>query len=95
MTDMKTTITGASDDLIEVDGAITSEFYATAPDGKDNVLCFSDGTTLAVRYDEDGIWRVELLVKGACEFSIVKGDVDADTFDVATLTGVLQWCRLN
>ena len=52
-------IRGHSDDLIVVEGAITEEFAAW--DSGDNVvtryLLASDGSALAVRYTEEGIWR--------------------------------------
>lgn len=90
---MQTTITGASDDLIELDGQIREELN---PRGDEpSLLAFSDGTLLEIEYDKDGIWRVRQLAKGACEFSLKPGSVADDTFDVATLTGELRWCVLG
>ncbi len=48
---------GASDDLIEVEGAIREEFTANR-DGEANLLAFSDGTLLEVTYTDAGIWRI-------------------------------------
>lgn len=86
----ETTITGASDDLIELDGAVREEFSGGGVDG--DILAFSDGTLLEVIYDEDGIWRVKRLAGGSCKFEMVQtGDVAADTFDIAKLTGDIAW----
>lgn len=81
------TITGYSDDNIEIDGAIREEigFY---PESENNacILAVSDGTVLKVVYDSYGIWRVTRLIEGAATMTKVEGDVDKDTFDVVTLT---------
>lgn len=86
----QTMITGASDDLIELEGQITMEFPHDVEDPA--ILTFSDGTMLEVNYDDDGIWRVKRLASGTCEFSLKQGVVADDTFDEATLTGDLKWC---
>jgi hypothetical protein len=58
---MKTKIYGASDDLIEIEGAISEEL-----DCYDEKLKFkfSDGTEFTSVYDHDGMWRFKDLVKG-------------------------------
>lgn len=86
---MKVIITGASDDLIEVDGDIVEEFGASTKGT--NLLAVSDGTLLRITYDNDGIWRIGRLVTGSAEFVKVEGDVPADTFDKVTLTGDIKW----
>jgi len=48
-----TMVTGASDDLIEIEGELYEEFNSF--DCKDGVMALSDGTLLKVDYDEDGI----------------------------------------
>jgi hypothetical protein len=53
-------IHGHSDDLIEVEGSITEEFY---PGGKPSYLSFSDGTVLEVVYVK-GVWRINRLAAG-------------------------------
>ncbi len=65
-----TKIYGASDDLIEFEGDVAGEvgFYGTDDeDSKGVLLIFSDGTLLTVKYNtnDDGIWKVSLLVKGS------------------------------
>lgn len=57
---------GASDDLLEIEGAIDEEFGVYGTD-EDNpaYLTFSDGTAVSCVYDSDGIWRMRLLSKGS------------------------------
>lgn len=54
------TVYGSSDDLIEVEGCIREEFpIARSYDGENgNLLAFSNGVVLRIRYEEDGIWRI-------------------------------------
>lgn len=89
----KTTITGASDDLIELDGQITEEM--NPPGEEPSLLAFSDGTLLRIVYDDDGIWRITRLMEGTCSFSLVPGSVENDTNDIATLDGDLRWCAIG
>lgn len=91
---MKTiTITGASDDLIEVDGDIEEEFNPPFDD-RDVYLAVSDGTLLRVKYDEDGIWRIAKIIGGSADFEKVEGDAEADTFDKVTMTGDIRWVAM-
>lgn len=57
-----TKIYGASDDLIEIEGEITDEI------GCYNNTCqsitVSDGTRARIHYDDEGQWRIEVLVSG-------------------------------
>ena len=94
MSEFVTTITGASDDLIEIDGQLSEElnFYTGGDDDEAGVLAFSDGTLLEVRYDMDGIWRFDRLASGTCEFTLKPGDVVDDVNDHVTLKGNLTWC---
>jgi len=80
-------ITGASDDLIEIDGDLSEEFnwYVTEDDDR-RFLAVSDGTLLAVQYDGDGLWRFVVLVTGAAQYQHEPGSVADDTNDVVTLT---------
>lgn len=86
------TVYGASDDLIEVEGAITEEF--NPPYGSDddaiNYLGFSDGTVLAVVYDADGCWRITPRVIGPhTKYEVVQAtNADKDYSDRATLTNL-------
>lgn len=92
---MSVTVTGHSDDLIEIDGDIREEWgvYGDVPSRH---MAFSDGTVLRIHYDDDGLWRVTMVVAGAAEFRHDPGDVTADRNDVATLTGVdIRWVLLG
>lgn len=94
---MKVTVTGASDDLIEVEGDIREEFnVGYRDDDQWRYLAFSDGTLLRVEYDKDGIWRVRRVMKGSATYSLVDGDVESDANDVATLEGDnLRWALMG
>lgn len=88
---MKISITGASDDLVEVEGDIREEF-SWSPDGDgETLMAVSDGTVLRVEYDKNGIWRFTRIATGTATYSKVEGDVEKDTFDVVTLEGDIKW----
>lgn len=82
-------IYGASDDLIEIEGAIEEEFNSY--ECKDGLLAISDGTLLRVDYDEDGIWRFTPLYKGSSFVSHTTGSIKDDTSDEIILDGVINW----
>lgn len=87
---MKINITGASDDLVEIDGDIVEEFSFCS--GEKGLLAFSDGTLLQIWYDnDDGLWRINRLVDGDSIYSKIEGDVQTDTSDVAQLIGEIKW----
>ena len=89
-------VTGASDDLIEITGDINEEFSAPkCADDKGAILGFSDGTLLRIRYDEDGIWRIDLVMSGRAKYTKQSGSVEKDTFDSVTLTGDVKWVLLG
>ena len=93
---MAITIYGASDDLIEIEGDIREEFYWIPDDDETRLLAFSDGTLLRVAYDSDGIWRLNKVASGTAQFSKVEGDVEKDTPDSVTLSGVeIKWVVLG
>lgn len=89
------TVYGASDDLIEVDGAIREEWSWYKDEAQEAFLAFSDGTVLAICYgaNDEGFWRIRRVAIGSAEYALVEGkDVDDDYSDKATLTGEFQWC---
>jgi hypothetical protein len=90
----KITITGASDDLIEISGDLSEEFGCYDPNEGMAIAC-SDGTLLAVTYDMNGIWRFARLASGTATFSKTDGDADKDTFDTVTLEGDIKWVVLT
>lgn len=92
MTDSQITVYGASDDLIEVEGAISEEFNAYSPDDDGDLLAFSDGTVLRIRYEDDGMWRIGPLAAGTAELDLQYGrNPDDDYSDRVTLIGDIQW----
>lgn len=86
----KTLITGASDDLIELDGELYEEFDAY--NCENGIMAFSDGTLLNVKYDKNGIWRFAVIVKGNLYERKEEGCVNDDTNDVVTFNQGLKWC---
>lgn len=85
-----TIVTGASDDLIELRGDLYEEFNSY--DCHNGVIAFSDGTLLNVRYDEDGIWRFNLIYKGNLFIRIEQGSVEEDINDIVYFDEGLKWC---
>jgi hypothetical protein len=83
-------ITGASDDLIEIDGQIREEFtYSDNDDG--DLIAVSDGTVLRIKFD--GVWRITLVKRGTARVDIVQADEDDEGTDTATLDliGSFAW----
>lgn len=55
------TIYGSSDDLIEIEGDVTEEFYAK--ESEPNYLGFSNGVLARIEYNDDGEWAIRVLHK--------------------------------
>jgi hypothetical protein len=86
------TITGGSDDLIEVAGDLNEEFgYANRAEG--DLLAFSDGTILRIFFSRGGVWRINPVHPGTAALAIVAApEDDEDNYaDVAMLTGDIAW----
>lgn len=86
------TITGHSDDLVEVDGDIREEF--TARD--DGHVTLSDGTVLAYAYTYTGVWRFEVERAGSATVEIQRcsGNEDAKVYtDKVTVSSPIEWVR--
>ena len=90
---MKTiTVYGASDDLIEIDGAIKEEFGWYDSGSKPAYLAFSDGTVLSVIYTDDGMWRINRVATGTALYSKTEAtDGDTDYSDRVSLQGDIAW----
>lgn len=89
-------ITGASDDLIEIDGDISEEFNWYPKNSEDRrFIGISDGTVLSVWYDQDGLWRFQRSSVGRATFTKIEGSVHDDTNDTVSLTtddnSLLMW----
>lgn len=85
-------ITGASDDLIEVDGDIREEFtYNNDEDG--DLLAFSDGTVLRIQFSDWGVWRITTVARGSASLAIDQQpeDQEEEGTDKATLDGDIRW----
>jgi hypothetical protein len=85
---MSITVSGASDDIIEIGGDITEEFYYTGdrPNAGD-LLAFSDGTILRIKFDNDrGGWRITPVARGTSESVIEQApETEEDATDRATI----------
>lgn len=81
------TVYGASDDLIELDGAISEEFPFLDRDDRGDLVAFSDGTILRVAFSASGVWRITPVVEGVGTLTIVQApEEDDDNYsDRATL----------
>ncbi|MDU6856077.1 MAG: hypothetical protein E6370_17340 [Clostridiales bacterium] len=84
-----TMITGASDDLIEIEGELVEEFDCF--NCKNGTLACSDGTLLTVDYDKDGLWRFGIRFKGSLFDKKEEGSVDEDTNDKVFFKPGMKW----
>jgi len=92
----KVIITGASDDLIELDGDIREEFGCY--DSGKMYLAFSDGTLLSIIYGEgtEAFWRINRIHIGSASYSKHEAtDEDKDYSDRVTLEGDITWVLLG
>lgn len=87
------TISGASDDLIEVNGDIREEFYLNNHANNDgDLIACSDGTILRVGFSDQGVWRITTVARGSAKLVIDQAtEDDEDGTDVATLDGEIVW----
>jgi hypothetical protein len=89
---MSVTVYGASDDLIEVDGAVSEEF-PLHDDDEGDLLAFSNGVILRVCYSKSGVWRITRVVGDAEWVSIEQApEDDEDNYtDRATVNDSVAW----
>lgn len=89
----RTVVYGASDDLIEIEGSLREEFYATSEvHDEGDLLAFSTGVVLRVRYDTDGIWRITpLMGRERCEHVIAPTDDEDHYSDRVYLAEPPKW----
>lgn len=94
---MTTTITGLSDDLIEIEGDITEEF--TAPgwndDFEEGIITCSDGTALRFEYGKGGLWRFFPIFMGNLFVRVDQGNEETDTCDVVHFKDGLKWVAMT
>lgn len=89
---MELSVYGASDDLIEIEGAIREEFPAYGDDAA--FLAFSDGTVLRVAYGQgnQAMWHITRVATGTAAYSHHGAtDEDKDYSDRVTLSGEIEW----
>lgn len=84
-----TTVTGASNNLIEINGDLIEEFDAY--DCNDGRMALSDGTLLKVEYDEDSLWRFKVLYKGSLYDHKDEGSADEGINDVVHFKPGIKW----
>lgn len=99
-----TKIYGASDDLIEIEGAISDEINSY--DDKTS-FSVSDGTKGSISYDDDGQWRIEVKEQGIKFSGVVRsvGDDAKHIFpdavgctsysDVLVLKEGIEWVKIG
>lgn len=89
------TISGSSDDIVEIGGDIREELYPADVD--EFLLGCSDGTVLEGRYNHHGIWRFVVQTKGTAGVSKVEAPIDDDSVysDVVTLNGDIAWVMMG
>lgn len=103
---MKTRIYGASDDLIEIDGAISDEVNVYLKDGEKVKISASDGTNATIEYDDNGEWKIEVLDAGnKCQKKIVSvgdeaqhgGEAKGTTSysDVLIFEDGIEWIKIG
>lgn len=90
-------ISGASDDLIEIEAngkGLREELSASMHEGEDQYVVCSDATLLKVRYD--GFWRFDVYSKGAAFHSHVAGtDIEEDYTDRVYFSAPLKFVALT
>ncbi len=89
----KVTLSGASDDLIELDGDLLEEWEGVGADEEPIFVGFSDGTLASVRFGVDGsYWRINVLWRGTATITHEPAtDEDDDYSDKLTLEGDIAW----
>jgi hypothetical protein len=88
-----TTIYGASDDLIEVEGLVTEEFSYHEREDEPSFIAFSDGTVVRIEYTDAGVWRIAPVRRGRGTLHIEQApeDDEKNYTDRATLIGDVEW----
>ena len=79
---MPITVSGASDDLIEIDGDIREEFpyiEHQSTDGGGDLIAVSDGTVLRIEFTRAGVWTIRALTVGTGHVEIQSAPGGDDT----------------
>ena len=83
------TVYGASDDLIEVEGDVTEEFNPV--DGENDLLFFSTGDVLRIRYSDEGVWRIEAVTAPHVTITPAPENDEDNYSDRAVVAGEIAW----
>jgi len=92
------TLTGASDDLIEIDGGQVTEEFQYRPHGDGQYVAFSNGVVLHIEYDRDGVWRIKpIRIPNDVDVNITQAPVDdTDNYsDRALVDGPVDWVMVG
>lgn len=94
---MSVIISGASDDLIEIDGEDGSPDEEFSCPEQEALLAFSDGTALLIKVDGNGVWRITPEARGTATLTVDQAPTDDDRnySDRATLDGPITWVVLG
>lgn len=90
---MAVTVYGVSDDLIFLDGDIRAEFRMGSNEDSE-VLAFSNGVVLRVRYTAAAVWRIELVTAPAgviVAIAEAPGDDEENYSDSAEIVDTVAW----
>jgi hypothetical protein len=91
---MTITLSGHSDDLIEIDGDLSEEFAYNIDHGYSNYLALSNGAVFRIEYASDGCWRITpCSVPASVSWEKVEAvSADDDNYsDRVTVTGEVIW----
>jgi len=94
MTINGTEVYGASDDLIEFDGEYSGEHGCYDSSEDEPVAVFlSDGTVLAIHYDDSGVWKISVRERGTLFDGLrIETDPDAARYsDTAVFRSGIKW----
>lgn len=95
------TLYGASDDLIEMDGAIYEEFNPRFEDDGGDLVVFSTGTVARILYNDYGEWRITIVHEGDADLKLVQAPEsdDSNYSDRLTVTArderLIAWVVVN
>lgn len=90
---METKIYGASDDLIEIEGAISDEINCYNHK-RPIKMTFSDGTVATIFYNDNGIWVIFIKNKGDLFEKIIK-NIEPEYSDILVMNEGIEWVKIK
>jgi hypothetical protein len=82
---------GSSDDLVELEGAISEEFTYDGNDEEGCLLAFSNGVVLRIKYGDQGVWRITPVAGGPVAITQAPEDDESNYSDRALVAGEIAW----